>query len=663
MIVAGLVVLFTAALAALAPGVGLAASIVVAALLATMLTSGRVFCRALGTGEDPFLALVVGFVLLSHALLLADFFAPGAHWQVAAALAVVGLPGWRTDARLPLRPVAGLGLLIAAFTFAWCADVAPRLAHFRATGEFDFWVDALVHAGTLAQFADPKAIGRGMVILADMPNSLYHFASYLPAALLARVTSTPVLDVTLLFWIPFGMLVMACGVVALGLELGGPAVAGVALMAVALVPDPARLSLGNGLLDFAWLIETSPGTPYSVGVACAAIAALVRWARDQRPAALALSVGLTAGCFLVRANTFLWLAPAIAIGVVVGWRGVNARLRFVAAALGLIGLAAVFAALSWRGLRENPAQFLFGYVEFVNQGNAPTYVDGLYSKLIVRLGRAGAGAVGTILTLFGTLGPWLPALFISAIVARRRQRLEAIDALPFVLLIVAAIEILMAPTARNGDLTEFRHRASPLLVIVTLIWTLHFAAIAAATVRERLSLGWRRVGLAGLAVLSLGTLALSIGTLKRPRMAWGATGYYGTRVAPELAAVAPLLAVGDGAKLRFAVAGQPLEAHIIDDAARLVGLSGVPAYVSCPAYLMTLGGPVGEETRRRMAVVRRLAEAPNLESLQDVMRAEGITAYVVTSARDLAFDPERRGAIGRAGDYAVYLASPNSVRN
>jgi hypothetical protein len=136
----------------------------------------------------------------------------------------------------------------------------------------------------------------------------------------------------------------------------------------------------------------------------------------------------------------------------------------------------------------------------------------------MRLGRAGAGAVGAVLALFGTLGPWLPALFISAVVARRRGRLEAIDALPFILLLVATIEILMASTARNGDMTKFRHRAGPLLVIVTLVWTLHFAAIAAATVVERSSLGWRRVGLTGLAVLSLSALGLSIGTMKRPRM-------------------------------------------------------------------------------------------------------------------------------------------------
>jgi hypothetical protein len=72
MIVVRLVVLFIAALAAVAPGLGLAANAAVAALLATMLSSERVLCRALGVVEDPFLVLVLGFMVLSHALLFAD---------------------------------------------------------------------------------------------------------------------------------------------------------------------------------------------------------------------------------------------------------------------------------------------------------------------------------------------------------------------------------------------------------------------------------------------------------------------------------------------------------------------------------------------------------------------------------------------------------------
>jgi hypothetical protein len=630
--------------------------LLILALLAAMLSSGRVVCKALGVGENPFLAFVVGFLLLSHALLAADLVVPGAHWQIAAAVAVVGLPGWRTGRELQWRPAVGLGLLSACFTFAWCADIQPRLIHFRATGKFNFWLDQLVHAGTLAQFGSQETIGRGMALMGDMPRPFYHFASYLPAALLPRLAGVPVLDATLLFWIPLGILVMTCGIVALGLELRGPALAGAALMAVALVPDPARLALGNGFLGFAWLLETSPGTPYSLGVACAALASLVRWSHDRRLATLALSVGLTAGCFLVRANTFLWLAPIIVLGIIVGWPGVDARLRSAAVALGLVGLVAIYALISWQPLWSNPSQFLFGYVEFVHQSNEPTYVAGLYQELTKSLGRFGAGMAGTALTLMGTMGPWLPALLISAGLAHRLGRIVAIDALPFIFLVVATIAILMAPPARNGDISEFRHRAGPLLVLVTLVWSLRFAAIAAAPELERWSIRSRRVALIGLAALSIGALGLTIGPFKQPRMAWGAKNFYGSRVAPELATLAPLLQGGAEGKTGFAMAGQPSDSFNIDDAARLVALSGVPAYISCPGYLLTLEGPIADEVRRRLAVLRRIADAPTLEALQGDMRAEGIAYYIVTTPRDAPFDPERAGAIGRIGAFAIYAA-------
>ena len=59
---------------------------------------------------------------------------------------------------------------------------------------------------------------------------------------------------------------MTCGVAALGLALGGPSLAILALAALAFLPAPERLTLGNGFLGFAWLIETGPwSNPYSLG--------------------------------------------------------------------------------------------------------------------------------------------------------------------------------------------------------------------------------------------------------------------------------------------------------------------------------------------------------------------------------------------------------------
>lgn len=213
----------------------------------------------------------------------------------------------------------------------------------------------------------------------------------------------------------------------------------------------------------------------------------------------------------------------------------------------------------------------------------------------------------------------------------------------------------MAPVARNGDVGEFRHRPGPLLVAVISVWSLRFALMFASPILLRTTARGRRIVLAGLGVASLGILNISIGGAKEPRMRWGAE-LYGTSVAPELLTLAPLLSSDTWAKPQFAVAGLPPTARLIDNAARLVALSGMPAYVSCSAYFEGLGGPIGDEARRRMMVLAHLAEATSLEALQTAMRSEGITYYVVVTPQDASFDPARRGAIGHVGTFAIYAA-------
>jgi hypothetical protein len=650
-------ILFTGALA---PGLNLETDLALLGLLAVMSGIGSVSSRALGVRDDPFLAFVAGFVILSHALLAADLVVAGAHWQMAAALGLIGLISLRYRTNPSWRAVAGVGLAVALFTLGWSADIAPRLRQFYSTGVFPFWLDGLVHAGTLAQMASPDAIGRGMILMADTPRPLYHLASYMPPALLARLTGMSPLDATMLVWLPLGVLVMAAGVASLGIALGGPLLATLALAALALVPDPARFFLGNGFLGFAWLLETGPGTGYALGVSCAAVAALVRWMRDPRPGTLALATALTAGCCLVRFNIFLWLAPLMVLAAVAGWRRPSHRLRVAGVLFGLLGLVGGMIALSWPTLHADPANFLFGYIEWVLQWQTPTLHDGLYRALLSELGRTGAALAGVGLILLGTLGPWLPAFAVLSLLVlwfRRPATSNAWPALllPTLLLAVAAISILLAPNARQGDISEYRHRAGPLLVVVFAVCTLRLAAIVAAPFIKRLSWRVTTVPVMAVAVLAFIVQYATIGAAKQPRMAWG-KDFYGTPTAPALLALAPLLHTGPPGPRRFVVADQPADTRNIDDAARLVALSGVPAYLSCPGFLIATGGRWGEEAKRRLATIARLSAAPDLDTLQAEMRAADITDYVVTKPQDLPFDADRHGAVGHRGSYAVYQA-------
>lgn len=643
-------------LIAVASHLGWTAQLITLLVTFVMFGSGRLANSLLGI-RDPFLGFVTGFVLLGHALLIGDFMIPGVHWQIVLALGLVGLLGFRSSGWSPWPSTTSLGMLAAAFTFVWCADTAPRVNQFYATGKLPFWLDVFIHAGTIAQFGEAKAIGRGMILMADMPRPLYHYVSYTLPALYVKLAGTSPLDTTLLTWLPFGILVMACGVIALGHALGGPQLATASLAALALIPDPSRLALGDGFLSFPWLLETAPGTPYSLGVACAALAALVLWVRNQSPGTLVLAWGLTIGCGLVRANTFLWLAPVVALGTIAGSNLLNIRMKLALVAVGLFSCGIFLVLLSWQDLRTNPVRFLFSYVQTALLNRGPTYVDGLYPALLARLPAPVAGTIGLGLIFFGTLGPWFLALPIFAWLAHRGGRLSAADSLPFLLWIVAAIEMLLAPVARNGSIAEYRHRGGPLLVIVTLIWTVYLFRLVLSPAMKRLPCRRPRCTMFALATLSLSVLGVTIGTLKRPHMNLAAQ-YYGTRVVPELISLARVLARTTERRPRFAVADQSVNARVTDDAAHLVALSSIPAYISCPDFLFTFGGRVSKEARRRMQVLADLAKAPTITVLKENMRDAGITYYVVTRPQDVPFDPERRHAISHAGSFAIYAEAP-----
>lgn len=630
------------------------AALFLAILLLVMLGAGLFVSRLFGLRGDPFLGLVLGFVLVSHALVLGDLVVPGAHPVIVAILAPLAVLGLRANGRIPAAQL-GLGVLLLAFTFAWCSDIAPRLAAFRATGELKFWSDLIAHAGNLAQFGAPEAIGRGMMLMADWPRPLYHHASLMPAALLLPMAGMEALEATVLIWLPLGILVMAAGVLSLGLALGGPAVAALGLSALALLPAPEALSLGHGFLGFAWLLETAPGTPYALGISAAAMALVVRWATTPRFAYLVLAALLALGCIMVRANVFIWLAPTLALAVIASWQRPAPALRGAGVVLALLAMIAALAALSLPALRQNAAGFLFGYLEGLFQLHGPTRVDGLYPLLLAWLGPWGAAPIGIALALLGTMGPWLPAYLGLGLLAWRRHQWRAIDALPALLMLVAAVAILLAPMARNGDMSEYRHRAGPLLVLTAAVWTAHLAWRLSAGWRARLDLRRSQLGVAGIAALGVLLLSLTISTAKHPRMAW-AGEHHGMRIPPELMALAP--ALREFARPTFVTANQPPDSRLSDDALTLSGLAAVPAYISAPAFMQATGGTLAPEAARRMAVLARLNAAPDLMALQSMMRAERITHYIASEGAGAAFDPERAAATRRFGSRAVYTAAP-----
>lgn len=240
-----------------APAIGLSgfAGLWVLALMLVMIGSGRTLCRLLArtclkakqvrrnlpkeswrAAVDPFMAVVLGSVILCQALLLAELSVPGVHRQVVAGLGLFALPGLWRGAVSNRGTFAVFGVLIAVFTLTCFTFFAPRMVEFKTTGLFRFWVDMFVYAGTMAQFSTSDAIERGLPLLADVPAPLHHIASYVPAGLFVSFAGTSLLNATIMVWLLLGVMVMYNGL-RYRLIVGGALLGTLSLAVMAVIPD------------------------------------------------------------------------------------------------------------------------------------------------------------------------------------------------------------------------------------------------------------------------------------------------------------------------------------------------------------------------------------------------------------------------------------------
>jgi hypothetical protein len=347
----------------------------------------------------------------------------------------------------------------------------------------------------------------------------------------------------------------------------------------------------------------------------------------------------------------------VALGVLSGTRHLRPRLRLGLSFASLLFLCLFLAAYSWSRITAHPGSFLLSYIELANMYQIPTNYDGFFEQTIHHFGRVAASLIGVFLIILGTTGPWFFAFTIFAVIVFWKKRTCTSDLIPIFLLAVASIAFFLAPMPRNGDLSEFRQRAGPLLAVVMAVWTMHFATMVGRRGSIKDIDQRQDVFIPMIALSSLFVLASSISSAKIPRMSW-AQSYYGVSLPHEMNLIAPMLKIGQFEKPRFAVAGQPAETRSIDQASNLVALSGVPSYLSCPALWKVMGGGLAREAEYRLEVIHQLEQATNLSELRQMMAAAGITHLVVTDSNSLSFDPDRRHAAAHPGTYAVYLAIP-----
>ncbi|MDR3562636.1 MAG: hypothetical protein P4N59_14540 [Negativicutes bacterium] len=625
--------------------VGLGGMVLAAACLRLGAIAGGMMRRALPVE----LRFLLGFIVLAYVLALpvhtlgVSILLPTGLFLL---LALLPFPRWQhAPAEAEDNATQLLILLVAAgFAALWSLESTRRFADFAETGVFRLWLDFFSHAGTIAEFGEPRALGRGSSLLADVPSGLYHFVSFALPALAVRLTGMAPLQSVTAVWLPAGIFATALGTLVLGRAIAGQAGGVVALLLLVAVPDTASYGLKQGLLSFHWMLETAPGSLYALPCVCAACCLLVPWCREANWRALLGSALMLGALILVRMNVFAWLVVPWVVTAVAGWRLPSLRLKMAMLAGCAVAPAAAMLVMARTAISTiGVTSYVALYMELLHTTQMPTAYDGLYPWLIQLCGRRGAILLGLVLAYIGMGGIPLLTFLGGAVLAWRRRRLEALDILPFAVLVWAGMLMLLAPMPYNGDYTEFRQRGFVLVVVVLLCWNARWLVLLTPKWIEA-----RRMAL--IACVALFIPGFFVAAWKAPRMYW-AEPFVTSEVPRDLIAAASWLRAEAGPASAFTLARVDEKQVLKDDATVLMGLSGVPAWLARAGTQRLTGNAV---VRQRLFILANIAAAPDSATAFAQLRENGIDFYVVIGTDGPTWDPDRSVAAFRRGTVAIY---------
>jgi hypothetical protein len=625
------------------------AAVVLAAFAYVTLAGGHLLATAAGERDAGApLAWTLGLTagaLATYALTSVLPLAAGTALGLLAAVVIVLELAFRSRITSPNRR-AGIGFaLCIALTAAWC--YAPAGAHhvLRTTDVLPVWGDYFIHGANISQFGDARAVGRGSILLADLPPSFYHFASYLPAAALAGLLDLPGLAVASSLWMPLGFLAMTAGAYALGERLAGAAGGVAAAAAVAILPDASNYGLRNGFLSFQWQLFAHPTAMYALGAVFLSLALLERWSHSRSRAVLIGSAALAASVLFLRAHVFVLCLPAwAATGAYCGLRGSRLGLWLVAA-LGA-GAAAANLLLSHWG----EGQWRFGgpalgwFLTVAHSGHEPTAYTDFYAMIMLNDPWGYSLLVGIVLAYLAALGALVALLPAAAVLARRRGELRAIDVFPAYVAYCWLLLMLFAPLTWAVQGPELIDRPVVLVYTAAAIWTACLLVRCTAAART-----W--AVLLGACVLAYPAIWAGAEGMTQPKFHSGRL-HLDLRTEPGLVEAADYLRrearIGD----IFAVAGLKHELSVVDLAVKVCSLSGVPAYLARPHLETIKDAPRKALADARFAALEELEQQSAHEDAFARLRRMGVKWYLVTQPP--RWDPARSRAAFSAGTVSLY---------
>ena len=606
-------------------------------------------------------AFCVGFVCLSLPMLaLSSLFAMSAFTAFMVCAGVVLLLSVGSGVResftdsIDYADILVTLVLAVAIVLLTRVPVASALT-LDATGALPIWSDFFLHGVTISSFGSPFARGIDME-LAGVGRVFYHYAPFLIPAAFQSVSGQTGLALSTSVLLPLGVVIAALGCYAFAVQIGGRSAGVLAIAVVAAVPV-FRVPLQSGWLDFYWMLLTAPGVGYAIGVSMIVCAAgLLHVERGGTREFWFMSL-LLLSIILIRVHFFMLLAPSIAMFVGLRHRWVYGR----AMRLGLLG-ALLAIAICWLGSSEfrgwfvahsDPIQYLDFALKYTRWYGRPLILPEHPAALML--------ALKATLVLVAVLGAYVlvyPAL-LRAVALRfgleRGDMLAPLVALTFVGL------MLLAPSAGNGDFTEYKHRHFPLLYVIIAVYAVVYAyRLAVARTAESLERP-RATGAVALAVLAAAVLGSWGGNPAKPdveAMPWGSE-FHNQPVASGLLGAARYMRAHARSGDVMAMGGDAVsgQSRMIVD---VISLTDIPAFLARSELRMRGARCVRRTVEMRADVLKQIMLATDWPQARRMLQENAIRWFLAPSGGSQTWDLAREAAAYSSGDVFVYDAGPRA---
>ena len=424
--------------------------------------------------------------------------------------------------------------LLFAIVASWSADVARTLPVLKTAYTLHAWTDYYIHATEISQLGSVFSAGTGSVLLAGESIPFYHYAYLGVCSILAGFVDVPPLGLATAFLTPYGIFVMVCGVYIWGASLVSRTTGILCAFLVLFLPDASTYGFKNGFFSFHWLLLTSPGTGYALGIVLTTCSLLYIWRTKGSRSALFLALATTIAVLFFRVHIFLLYLPALLATMVFENQSLKRyRLGLVLVMSGLTVIS-IFVLLWMPPAQESWLNYSHAadFVRFAHFNQEPTGYSDLAKWITTNAPPVVAMILGVIFVPVVALGALILIYPAMSGLSKTRSRLDCFGTFPFFLIVSFIGMILTTPSTPWGDFTEFKHRSFPLLYVVFLLWTVVFISRIGSE-RLKSHTAFSKLALTAFMGAAVGVIFIGYTPPRIPTFGWSRE-FYGTAVDKDL---------------------------------------------------------------------------------------------------------------------------------